>query len=786
MKYAAYLLFAAAAAALFGWFTHWLRRAGAEAWLRRAVWAAAALLLAVGLVGTDASVQRQQAETSAWLTGYARTYAREMEQLGHERIAPGCAADDVNYLLMIEAEKRWLSANALVSDVYTVRKLGDGQTVLNVDSETDYNHDGRYDETRELRTAIGEPLSGELVHRIDRALAGEEVFTPVPYTDRWGTWVTALVPLHDPRGGVDAVLGVDFAAAEWQSLARHALLAGLAILAASLLGVAAVALLWMQRHSLRVIAEQRAGMSVLEIEHATIEEIMESMDGIVWEWDVTAHRFTFISAQVEAVLGVAAEEWLAEPTLWFSHLHAEDRWADDRLDELLADTAPYALEYRMIALDGRTVWIRETGFIRRSTGEDAHQLARGCMRDISAQKAADTERAKVDAKILQAQKHEALGVMAGGIAHDFNNLLTSILGHASMALARKEDTTRLATSLCAIEEASRRAGGLCAQMLAFAGLGQFHMEPLDVGLAAEDTSRLLRASLNKKVLIECEPHPALPMVQADGTQIRQVLMNLVINAAQAIGDECGLVRILTSLVQLDRASFDALQIEDELQEGYYVCLEVRDDGPGMSAATVARIFDPFFTTKKTGHGLGLASVLGIVRSHGGALKVYSEVGAGTSFKIFLPAVEGVEPVAAAEPLCVEGWKAIGTILVADDEEILRSLYAEMLEGLGFDSVITEDGDDAVETFRRHGGDIRLVLLDLSMPRMNGAEACKAIQEMCPEVPIVLMSGFDRHDTLQKYGHLNVAGIMQKPFAMHDLEGMFQQALAGLPTPPSES
>ena len=279
------------------------------------------------------------------------------------------------------------------------------------------------------------------------------------------------------------------------------------------------------------------------------------------------------------------------------------------------------------------------------------------VKDVTATRKAKIERELLDRKVQEMQKLESLGVLAGGIAHDFNNLLTAILGNASVAQLKLPLGSPVHEYLARITETSLRAADLCKQMLAYAGRGHFIVQRRDLGELVEQTSQLLQISISKRVGLRFRLEKGLPPVELDVTQIRQVIMNLVINASEAIGDTSGEISISTGLIHVNQECPQRSNLWDtELEVGDYVFLEVTDNGSGMCSETQARIFDPFFTTKFTGRGLGLAAVLGIVRGHKGAIKVESALGRGTTFKLFFPATKGASEPAKAPQEANSAWR----------------------------------------------------------------------------------------------------------------------------------
>lgn len=389
---------------------------------------------------------------------------------------------------------------------------------------------------------------------------------------------------------------------------------------------------------------------------------------------------------------------------------------------------------------------------------------------------AEENRLRVERSLLEAQKLESLGILAGGVAHDFNNLLVGVMGNASLALAELQEESPLRPYLSEVETAAQRCADLARQLLAFSGKGRFEVEPLDLVDVVREMSNLLQVSIPKKVILRQELQVDLPTVIGDPTQIRQLVMNLVINACEAIGDEEGVVTIASRCVHVDRARLTRAAVGREAPEGDYVLLEVRDTGRGMATETMRRMFDPFFSTKFTGRGLGLAAAQGIVRGHRGALVVSSDEEAGSVFELFLP-VAPASQTARSSPAADSGsWRGHGVVLVADDEAPVRAAAAHMLEHLGFEVVLAEDGQEALEVFARRRGEIVGVLLDMTMPG-PGAEA--VVSEMLradADTRIVLMSGYDEDEAGSRFEGQGLAGFVHKPFRLEDLRQRLRTAL----------
>jgi signal transduction histidine kinase len=389
--------------------------------------------------------------------------------------------------------------------------------------------------------------------------------------------------------------------------------------------------------------------------------------------------------------------------------------------------------------------------------------------EMSERQRAEEERRKLEVQVQHAQRLESLGVLAGGIAHDFNNLLVGILGNADLALTELPLQSSASQRIEDVKVAAVRAAELTRQMLAYSGKGKFIVEAVNLNELIEEMAHLLQISISKKAVLRFDFEEPLPRIQADPSQVRQVVMNLITNASEAIGEKSGMISIRTDLVRADRRYLSETFMAEKLQVGYYVALEVSDTGRGMEPDIQQKIFDPFFTTKFTGRGLGLAAVLGIVRGHHGTINVCSETGKGTTFKILFPATSEAPPAyEKLAPRTVENWRGQGLLLVVDDEETVRAVAKSMLERAGFSVLVACDGNAGVELFRRHSDQIVAVLLDLTMPRMNGEETFREMRRIRPDVRVVLTSGYAEQDTVHQFAVKGLAGFIQKPFQFDKL------------------
>lgn len=394
------------------------------------------------------------------------------------------------------------------------------------------------------------------------------------------------------------------------------------------------------------------------------------------------------------------------------------------------------------------------------------------------------ERRRFEEQIRQTQKLEHLGLLAGGVAHDFNNLLVGILGNASLALETISSNNPAANLLQDVIAAGETAAHLTRQLLAYAGKGRFIIEPLDLSDLVRQISALVQASISKSVHLRHDLAPGLPCVDGDAAQLQQLMMNLIINGAEAIGEgRSGAVLVTTAVQEIDEHYIRSVLAPSEVTPGQYVSLEVHDTGSGMSPEVMEKIFDPFFSTKFSGRGLGLAAVLGIVRGHRGALKVYSIQGKGTTFKVLFPASSATAPLKREE--AGPSYRASGQmVLVADDEVIVRQAAKNMLERHGYIVVLADNGKEAVDLFRVLGDKVSVVLLDMTMPVMGGEEAFRELRQLRSDVRVVLTSGYNEVEAVRRFTGKGLAGFIQKPFSSARLVDKLRSVVEGTAEPPA--
>ncbi|MDX8401522.1 MAG: response regulator [Mariprofundaceae bacterium] len=623
------------------------------------------------------------------------------------------------------------------------------------------------------RNLLEQPLTGPLAaapptlaareaagaHQRGRSIKPYRDYRGVPVFGAW-TWDDALnaaiITEIDER---EAMAGF------WQ--ARRiviALVAGLLFLGLlSLLAVFAF-------HRRRIQAERETG----RMRDLLFKSTAEGIYGVD-----TEGRCIFVNDACQRLLGYAEEEMIGR------NMH-------ELIHHKRADGTPYPIEICSIyrAFHERTRIHRDDEVFWRKDGEPleveywSHPIFEGdrCVGavvsflDIGPRREAERERAAIERSMQHTQRLESLGVLAGGIAHDFNNILAAIVGNAWIAENKVfEDPLKAKERIALIHQSAEPATVLCKHSLAYSGNGQFVIKPIDLSALVEEMTHLLEVSIAKSVVIQYHLARNLPPVMADEAQIQQVVMNLITNASEAIGDKSGVISLTTGIMRAD-AEYLRDCYGDKPAPGRYAWIEVSDTGCGMDEATIARIFDPFFTTKETGHGLGMSAVLGIVRGHKGALKVYSEPGRGTTFKLLLPAAatEAHETPEEARLRLSGGAR----VLVVDDEETVREMACVMLEDMGFETIAARDGEEALRLFEQEHRNLDLVLTDLTMPHMSGHELFSRIQQIAPGFPIVLTSGYNEQEAIQQFSGKGLAGFVQKPFTPTALAHAIRQALGG--------
>jgi PAS domain S-box-containing protein len=481
-------------------------------------------------------------------------------------------------------------------------------------------------------------------------------------------------------------------------------------------------------------------------------------------------QWLYVSPQVETMFGFAVDDWLAGSRQWMRHVHSEDHGVVDAAEEASKRGERFQAEYRVIRHDGRVIWVSDTAVV--VPGSDSHPLMEGIIVDI-------TERKQFEAQLQQARRMEAVGRLAGGIAHDFNNLLTIIKGYAELAMMRAKGLPELKADVERIEDASERASGLVRQLLAFSRRQVLQPKVLDLNGIVLGLDKLLRRLMDEDIEMLTVADKLVGTIKADPGQIEQVIMNLVVNARDAMPDGGRLI------VETANAELDAVYARDHatVRPGRYVMLAVSDTGTGMSADTVAHIFEPFYTTKESGRGtgLGLSTVYGIVKQSGGYVWVYSEPGRGTTFKVYLPRVdEALETLPTAKAKSQDRVKmGTETILLVEDEPDLRELTRTVLASKGYTIVEARNAEEAEHLAENNGAKIHLLLTDVIMPGISGRELAKRILARHSAMRVLYMSGYT-YNVIAQGGTLERGvSFLQKPFTPSSLAEKVREVLDGV-------
>jgi len=393
------------------------------------------------------------------------------------------------------------------------------------------------------------------------------------------------------------------------------------------------------------------------------------------------------------------------------------------------------------------------------------------------------QRLSYERQVQRAQKMESLGILAGGIAHDFNNLLVGVMGNADLARSDLDKHSSAYERISDVIKASRRAGDLARQMLAYSGQGRFDLIPICLDELVGEMMGLLEVAVSKRVKAFYKLNVGNAMCRGDATQIRQIIMNLITNASEAVSESGGSIHVETGLRECSQAFVESCssvfdQTNTEMAPaGTYVYFQVKDHGHGMDESILAKIFDPFFTTKITGRGLGLAAVLGIVRGHHGFIKIDTKPNEGTLFQVLFPAV-AVSPddVVKAKIRRKDKWHGSGNILLADDEESVLDVTSCMLARMGFETLTATNGEQAIEMFRKHADQIACVILDVTMPFMNGVQAFHEIRSINKHAKVVLSSGFNKQDVSKGIDLAGLADFIQKPYETRSLRECLRKLL----------
>jgi two-component system CheB/CheR fusion protein len=531
------------------------------------------------------------------------------------------------------------------------------------------------------------------------------------------------------------------------------------------------------------ISERRRVENALRASEERYRTLVESLPNGVYECDLDG-IVTQSNSGLAKITGFPLEETVGKMFIWdfMAPGPEKDRFPEYFRDLVKNQPVPQPYQGRNQTSDGRLVDIQCDWSYKRN--DKSELLGFACIiSDVTELRRAEEESRRLEVQMLQSQKLESLGVLTGGIAHDFNNILMAILGNVDLALSDIPAHSPTRKYLQSAEKASRRAADLCQQMLAYSGKGRTLISTIDLNTLICDVFPMVEMGVSKKVSLAQHLNENLPGLEGDATQIRQVIMNLLINAAESIGDAVGIVTVATRVAEFSEEDIAKGWLNHHATPGLYLVLEVKDTGCGMDAETLARIFDPFFTTKFMGRGLGLAAVLGIVRSHRGNLYVETAPNKGAMFRVLFPALGGaaVLPLKSNHHLTTGIHAGHGLVLLVDDEEAVREVSRKMLESLGYQVVLATNGREAIEIARmnalQNGPDrFKAIVLDLTMPEMDGIETLNELSQILVGVPVILSSGYNEQEVADLTRGKSFAGFIQKPYRLSSLGGTLEKIL----------
>ena len=509
-----------------------------------------------------------------------------------------------------------------------------------------------------------------------------------------------------------------------------------------------------------------------EVLQARLREILQHSREALFRLNLSNGQFDYLSSACFSLTGYTAEEIKAMgPHELLQRLHPEDREKMHRLIDQLRHSAKERdwlglVDYRFRHRDGQYCFFTDHLHVAYDEDGSAAYLS-GSARDVTQIARLKESMRILEKKFQDSQKMAGLGLLASGIAHDFNNLMTVVLGNAELALLECGGSD--GGVFDEIKKTALRAAELANQMLVYTGKTSLVISSINLSSVVKEMGSLLDVSISKKAAIQYCLNENISLIRGDISQIRQVAMNLITNASEAIGDRPGVIAISTHDVELRAGELDRTIPPGGLPAGQYVRLEVSDTGDGMNEETMQKIFDPQFTTKITGRGLGLASLLNVVQRHNGAVEVSSEEGHGTVFRIYFPAELQAGEAGAEEAPETDGeWHGHGAALVADDESAIRDITAALLTRFGFRVITADDGLETVDCYTRHAGEITLLLMDLNMPRLNGLEAALRIRHINPNLPVLFMSGYPREQVMGRFGRQAHTDFIKKPFQSSEL------------------
>jgi len=561
-----------------------------------------------------------------------------------------------------------------------------------------------------------------------------------------------------------AALSSTFSDIVWQKLVYI----GLAYIAFSL--IAAYTVIWReQRENQQQHRMLDTSSRLKHEEHALVENKMSHrtlLDALPHALAVHKNgKWVYCNPMAAQLLGASGTEEIIGTSI-FDYVHADDvDKVKERLENILKNGRPSSIaEETLLRRDGSQLIANVQSNPVMYDGSPAFMIT---AEETNAANERITDQHKT--QLEHSQRLESLGVLAGGIAHDFNNLLAAILGNAELARINLKAATPAAQHVEHIIDACDHAAELCKQMLAYAGKGSYALEVLDLNDMVKTMGKLIRVSVGNHIALKIKLANSIPGIEGDTAQIQQLILNFIVNSADAIGNKAGEIKVSTGIRHVERQVLNKLYNGSDLKAGQYVVVEVKDSGCGISPDMMAKIFDPFFTTKETGSGLGLSAVLGIVRGHHGAIQVHSSPGEGTAFRVYLPSTEQPFKEKMISTVEVEAWQGDGRVLIVDDDMRVRNVATAFVESLHFDVITADDGKEGLALFNQHHNNLAAVLLDMTMPILGGVEAMAGMRDIDSSVPIVLVSGYSEIEAGALITGDRPNAFLQKPFKAKDLK-----------------
>jgi PAS domain S-box-containing protein len=513
----------------------------------------------------------------------------------------------------------------------------------------------------------------------------------------------------------------------------------------------------------------RDEIKMLQQRVKALELAVESAGLGVWDHDLVTDQVIRNECWAE-MLGYTLKELKSEANTWRKLVHPEDLPLVNKIAaEHEAGLLPFfQVEHRLRCKSGEWKWILNWGKVVEWDKDGRPLRATGTHLDITKRREEEEKRLKLETQIQQTQKFESLNVMAGSIAHSFNNLLMVVLGNLELALDSLPQLAPERKDIESAEKAAKHAAELSSLMLTYVGHKQMAMEELDLMDVIRGISEILELTLSKKAVLKIIPPLKPVLIKGDSAQLSQMVMNLVSNAAEAVGDNQGTITLTTGTRFCDHSCFQPPFQEENLPGGEYAYLDVSDTGCGMDKETQEKIFDPFFTTKFTGRGLGMAVVLGILRAHRGAILLDSHPGEGTTIRILFPTLKTMVRTERKSPINQQQWKCKGTVLMIDDELDVLLVGERMLQRLGFQVLTSPDAAEALEIFPKIADSLTCVLIDLTMPKMNGVELFHHLRKIRQDIPAIICSGYTEEQVMSRFRGIKPEGFIQKPYRLKQL------------------